>query len=93
MGKASRDKGDRQERKIAHLLPGARKVSRMYQPGEDLIWRDRTVEVKVRGDGFRLLYRWLEDVELLAIQADRQDPLMVMRIDPTLLDLLETASH
>ena len=89
MGKASRDKGNRQEYKIEKLLPGAQKVSRMYQPGEDLQWRHQKVEVKVRADGFRLLYRWLEDVQFLAIGADYQDPLMVMRIDPTLLDLLD----
>jgi hypothetical protein len=43
-----------------------------------LLNKDRTVEVKVRANGFRELYRWLVDRDLLVIRADRHDPLVVV---------------
>ncbi len=62
----------------------------MYRPGPDLIWHGRPVEVKARKDGFKFDYRHLRDVEILAKRADRNEWLLVMRID-TLLDLLDEA--
>ena len=91
-GKASRDKGDRNERLAATVLPGAVKVSRAYQAGIDLIWRHRKVEVKVRAAGFKLLYRWLSNAQLLLIRADRSDWLVVMRVSD-LLSLMEDARN
>ena len=80
MGKSQRDKGQREERAIAHLL-GATKISAMHKPGHDLELEDgRTVEVKIRASGFRLIYRWLEPVDILVIRADRQEPLVVVRL-------------
>ena len=81
MSKSQRDKGQREERAIAALL-GATKISAMHKPGHDLEMPDgRSVEVKVRGGGFRLIYRWIEPVDILVIRADRQEPHIVIRLD------------
>jgi hypothetical protein len=47
-----------------------------------------TWECKVRKDGFKLLYGWLEGKDALALKADRQDWLVVLPLD-LLLKLLE----
>lgn len=91
MGAASRDKGARGERELVSLLPGARKVSTMYKPGEDVEWNGYRIEVKRRREGFKFDYRHLQDVELLAKRADREPWLITMRLD-TLLDLLDIAA-
>jgi hypothetical protein len=36
---------------------------------------DRAVEFKCRADGFRELYGWLDDRDILIVKADRQEPL------------------
>jgi hypothetical protein len=87
-GARSRDKGNRIERMIARMLTAngfaARKVSGMYRPGEDIRVRllgvDRAVEVKCRGAGFRQLYDWLRDRDVLVVKADPQEPLVVLRM-------------
>ncbi len=43
-----------------------------------LLGIDRRVESKVRRGGFRELYRWLTDRDLLIIRADRLEPLVVI---------------
>ncbi len=88
-GSRSRNKGAAAEREVARLL-GAKKVSRMYQPGPDLVMSDgRMVEVKRRKDSWRELYRWLaDDAQLLALRADREPWLVVMTVD-TFLDMLD----
>jgi hypothetical protein len=45
-----------------------------------LLGRTRRVEVKCRGDGFRQLYSWLGNSDLLIVKADRHDPLAVLPI-------------
>ena len=76
----SRIKGAVEERSIAKLL-GATKISAMHKPGADLQMPDgRSVEVKVRASGFRLIYRWIEPVDILVIRADRQEPLVVITL-------------
>jgi hypothetical protein len=45
-----------------------------------LIGRDLCVEVKCRGQGFRELYSWLSGRDLLIVKADRQEPLVVVRL-------------
>jgi Holliday junction resolvase len=85
-GRKSRDKGNRAERAIVKLLQdrgfAAKKISGMYKPGPDLTVPicnvDRVVEVKVRADGFRELYRWLIDRDILIVRADRSEPLVVV---------------
>lgn len=86
-GSSSRRKGARGELEAAKLL-GATKVSRAWQPGPDLVFMDRAVEVKLRKDGFKSLYGWLEDSQLLQVKADRRDFLTVLRTTE-FLDILE----
>jgi hypothetical protein len=82
-GLHSRRKGARVEPAIAKLI-GARKVSRAYQAGHDLelLADDRMlrIECKARADGFRELYSWLNKRGILLVKADRQEPLVVVRL-------------
>ena len=45
-----------------------------------LLGRDLCVEVKARADGFRELYSWLDQREVLIVKADRQEPLVSVRL-------------
>ena len=45
-----------------------------------LMGRDLCVEVKARADGFRELYSWLNERDVLIVKADRQEPLVVVRL-------------
>jgi hypothetical protein len=85
-GRKSREKGRRAELALVHFLQNlgfaAEKTSRTGYTGSDLtvplLGRDCTVEVKVRANGFRELYRWLQDSDLLIIRSDRHEPLVVV---------------
>jgi Holliday junction resolvase len=86
-GRHSRNKGSRAELALVKFLQAegfaAEKLSRMYRPGPDLsvplLGRDLAVEVKIRSDGFRELYRWLDGgADLLIVRADRCEPLVVI---------------
>ncbi len=87
-GRRSRDKGARAERAIVRLLQrrgvAAEKISGMYKPGADLrlplLAADRAVELKCRAAGFRQLYNWLNGRDGLIVKADRQEPLVVLRM-------------
>jgi hypothetical protein len=87
-GRRSRDKGARTERAIVRLLQAqgivATKISGMYRPGADismaLLGTDRAVEVKCRAAGFRELYGWLNDGDVLIVKADWHEPLVVLRM-------------
>ena len=87
-GRRSRDKGARTERAIVRLLQAqgiaATKISGMYKPGADitmpLLGADRAVEVKCRAAGFAQLYDWLSERYFLIVKADRQEPLVVLRM-------------
>jgi hypothetical protein len=78
-----RRKGVRVELAIAKLI-GARKVSRAYQAGHDLELRLGDdllrIECKAGAGGFRQLYDWLNDRDLLIVKTDRQAPLVVVRL-------------
>ena len=83
-GLHSRRKGARVELAIAKAI-GARKISRTYQAGRDLelpLGDDRMlrIECKARADGFSALYRWLDERDLLIVKADRQEPLVILRL-------------
>jgi hypothetical protein len=83
-GLHSRRKGARVELAIAKLI-GARKVSRAYQAGHDLellLGEDRLlrIECKARAAGFRKLYDWLNERDILIVKSDRQEPLVVVRL-------------
>jgi hypothetical protein len=89
-GRASRQKGNRTERAIVHLLQqrgfGAERVplsgAARGRFGGDisvpLLGIDRRVEVKCRGNGFRELYSWLDGADFLIVRADRREPLVVL---------------
>jgi Holliday junction resolvase len=89
-GKSPRQKGDRFERAIVRLLQdngiGAERVPLSGSAGGsylgDLtcpaIGRDLRVEAKSRANGFRELYAWLVDRDVLVLRADRCGALAVL---------------
>ena len=87
-GRWSRDKGVRTERAIVRLLQAqgiaVPKIGGIYNPGTDIsmsfLGTDTTIEVKRRGTGFAQLYDWLNDRDVLIGKADRQEPLVVLRM-------------
>ncbi len=91
-GRRSRSKGARTERSIVKALQasgiaavrvplsgavGGRFRGDIVLP---LMGRDIFVEVKIRADGFRELYCWLNQRDVLIVKADRQEPLVVLRM-------------
>ena len=91
-GRRSRSKGARTERSIVNALRasgiaavrvplsgavGGRFAGDIVLP---LVGRDLCVEVKARADGFRKLYCWLAERDVLIVKADRQEPLVVLRL-------------
>ena len=93
-GKHSRDKGSAYERKIAGMLPGARKISRMYAPGPDLEWNDRYIECKKRKDTYlsmNQMIKYLEDdTDIVVTALDYKTDYAILEW-ATLLDLIEEA--
>lgn len=89
-GRASRQKGNRAERAIVKFLQdrgfAAERVPLSGSAGGSyvgdltvpVVGIDRVVEVKCRADGFRELYRWLIDRDILIVRADRSEPLVVV---------------
>jgi Holliday junction resolvase hjc len=89
-GRASRDKGNRAERAIVKFLQergfAAERVPLSGSAGGSFVGDinipicgvDRVAEVKCRARGFRELYRWLVDRDILIIRADRSEPLVVL---------------
>jgi hypothetical protein len=45
-----------------------------------LAGRDLCLEVKCRGEGFRKLYSWLSQRDVLIVKANRQEPLVVLHL-------------
>ena len=91
-GRRSRNKGARVKRAIVHALRAeGSSAARVPLSGAagwrfsgDMIvpmqGRDLTVEVKARANGFRELYGWLNGRDVLVVKADRQEPLVVVRL-------------
>jgi Holliday junction resolvase len=91
-GRPSRDKGARVERGIVAALQAAGLAAvRVPLSGAaggrfsgDVIMplggRDLCLEVKARADGFRKLYDWLDGRDVLIVKADRQEPLVIVRM-------------
>jgi hypothetical protein len=89
-GRKSRDKGNRAERAIVRLLQergfaaervplsGAAGGSYRGDINVPVLGVDRVVEVKCRANGFRALYAWLTDRDILIVRADRREPLCVL---------------
>jgi hypothetical protein len=91
-GRRSRSKGARTERSIVNALrasgiaavrvplsgaAGGRFAGDILLP---VMGRDLCVEVKARAAGFRELYSWLTNRDVLIVKADRQEPLVVLRL-------------
>lgn len=90
MGKSQRDKGARSEREFAKLIGGERVPLSGAAGGSyvgDVIGLGLTWECKVRGDGFKQLYGWLDGKDALAVKADRKQWLAVLSLE-TLLELI-----
>ena len=94
MGRRELQKGKRREREVARLLGGQRvplsgSVGGPF--GGDILlpngWR---VEVKARRDGFKSLYLWLQNADVLLLKADRRPWLVVLPLE-TFKELLERA--
>src|SRR5262245_51264361 len=91
-GRRSRNKGTRTERAIVRALQSeglaAVRVPLSGAAGGrftgdvlmSLQGRDLCLEVKARADGFRELYSWLQGRDVLIVKADRQEPLVVVRL-------------
>jgi hypothetical protein len=89
-GRRSRAKGNRQERALVrYLQDNGFAAERMPLSGAaggrfcgdvtvPLLGCDRCIEVKTRANGFRELYAWLIDRDLLVVRADRREPLVVL---------------
>jgi Holliday junction resolvase len=103
-GRQSRQKGDRFERAIVRLLQdagfGATRVPLSGSVGGKysgdislpLLGRDLCIECKHRADGFRELYAWLEDRDLLIVKADRRDALVILPLK-TAIDIAVVAER
>jgi Holliday junction resolvase len=91
-GRRSHTKGARTERAIVNALTvsgiaavrvplsgavGGRFAGDIILP---LLGRDLCVEVKARAHGFRELYSWLDRRDVFIVKADRQEPLVVVRL-------------
>ena len=91
-GRLSRAKGVRTERSIVNALkangiaavriPLSGAVGGGFAGGIalPLLGRELCVEVKARADGFRELYSWLNQRDVLIVKADRQEPLVILRL-------------
>jgi Archaeal holliday junction resolvase (hjc) len=89
-GRASRDKGNRAERAIVKFLlergfaaervplSGSAGGSYLGDLTVPILNIDRVVEVKCRADGFRELYKWLQERDILIVRADRSEPLVIL---------------
>ena len=86
-GRRSRAKGARTERGQANGIAAVRvplsgAVGDRFA-GEVLLpfmGRDLCVEVRARADGFRELYSSLNQRDVLIVKADRQEPLVILRL-------------
>lgn len=99
MGKSQRRKGYRGENQLVNYFKqynlNAVRIplsgSTEFQKG-DVVVEDFICEVKLRKDGFREIYKWLENADVLFLKADRKEYLAVVRVD-LLKDLLITIKY
>ena len=100
MGKFSRDKGYRVENNLRKQILTHENMECIRVPLSggasikgDLIFNKKggekwQAEVKARADGFKNIYKWLTDVEILILKADNKKALAVLYLDD-LLTLIE----
>ena len=100
MGKFSRDKGYRVENNLRKQILTHENMECIRVPLSggasikgDLIFNKKggekwLAEVKARADGFKNIYKWLTDVEILILKADNKKALAVLDLDD-LLTLIE----
>ena len=88
MGKSQRNKGYRGEYNLVRKLREAGlEVERVPLSGAtnfkkgDIVVEDLTGEVKLRKNGFKMLYDWLEGNDFLAVKADRKEYLVVIPLE------------
>ncbi len=91
MGKKSRDKGAREERAIVNSwqaagfaaervpLSGAAGGRFSGDISIPLLGSDVTFEAKLRTDGFKQLYRWIEGNYGLMVRADKKERLVIVK--------------
>lgn len=91
-GRASRDKGLRAEREAVHIfqavgiaaervpLSGASGGRYTGDVSAPILGDDQVFEVKCRAAGFARIYNWLGGYYGLVIRADREEPLVVLRL-------------
>lgn len=88
MGIKSRRKGYRLEHELVERLNGlGYKAERIPLSGGakgsfsgDLLVNGKRAEVKGRSSGFKNLYKWLEDRDILFVRADRKEWLVIQRL-------------
>lgn len=89
MGRSQKLKGNRRELEFAKIiggqripLSGAAKHAGRAHTG-DVTGLGLRFECKARKDGFKTIYRWLEEdgIDALALKADRKDWLVVVPIE------------
>lgn len=91
-GRASRDKGNRTERALVNAfleagihservpLSGSAGGSYVGDLTFACLGEDWLGESKCRRDGFALLRKWIGPVRALFLKADREEPLVVLRL-------------
>jgi|TARA_B110000091_G_C13371253_1_gene292291 Holliday junction resolvase len=92
-GRASSSKGYRGEKQVqAQIAAHGHACRRVPLSGAAQGWpgdlvidlpdaQGLIVECKVRADGFRQLYQWLEGADVLTVKADRRPALAVLDLD------------
>jgi hypothetical protein len=88
MGKAQRDKGYRGEYNLVQMFKENELDSKRVPLSgaaegfkDDIRVEGYTGEVKVRGNGFKQIYDWLGEADILFIKADYKPYLAVVPID------------
>ena len=95
MGKSQRNKGYRGEHNLVNYLKkhGVEAIrvplsgASTFAKGDIVIQNKYRGEVKLRKDGFKMIYKWLADNDMLFIKADRKQYLAVIPLD-LLIELL-----
>lgn len=99
MGNPQRQKGDRFERVVVDMFNSAgQPAQRVPLSGAagghfagdiktEWLGQPKTLECKKRADGFKEIYKWLDDHDGLVIAADRKQPIICLPLD-NFLDIL-----